>query len=83
MKSTACVINGVEKQIFKDPKTDDGVKKSQKGKVYVYKSNNKIIFSDEHALDSELSTDLLQVIFKNGVLFPTTFTEIRARLANN
>ena len=43
MKSTACVINGVEKQIFKDPKTDDGVKKSQKGKVYVYKSNNKII----------------------------------------
>ena len=27
IKSTACVINGKEKQIFKDPKTDDGIKK--------------------------------------------------------
>lgn len=82
IKSTACVINGVEKQIFKDPKTDDGIKKSQKGKVHVYKNNGKITFTDGHSLVSELSTDMLQPIFKDGqVLNEVSFSEIRARLA--
>ncbi len=82
IKSTACVINGKEKQIFKDPKTDDGIKKSQKGKVHVYKSNGKITFSDGHILDSELSVDLLQTIFVNGKIpKEDTFQEIRARLS--
>lgn len=31
MKATACVVGGVEMPVFKDPKTDDGVKKSFKG----------------------------------------------------
>jgi nicotinamide phosphoribosyltransferase len=35
MKSTAATINGVEHAIFKDPKTDDGVKKSLKGRIVV------------------------------------------------
>jgi nicotinamide phosphoribosyltransferase len=82
LKSTACVIDGDEKQIFKDPKTDDGIKKSQKGKVHVYKSNGKITFSDGHSLNSELSTDLLQPIFKDGEqLNVQTFSQIRNRLA--
>jgi nicotinamide phosphoribosyltransferase len=82
IKSTACIINGQERQIFKDPKTDDGTKKSQKGKVHVYKSNGKIAWSDGHSLDSELSTDLLQPIFKDGqMLNEVTFSQIRERLA--
>jgi nicotinamide phosphoribosyltransferase len=81
LKSTLCVINGDEKQIFKDPKTDDGIKKSQKGKVHVYKNHNKVMFSDGHSLHSELSTDLLQPIFKDGKLVKEEkFAEIRARL---
>ena len=28
MKATWCQIKGIEHEIFKDPKTDDGVKKS-------------------------------------------------------
>jgi nicotinamide phosphoribosyltransferase len=81
IKSTLCVINGIEKQIFKDPKTDDGIKKSQKGRVHVYKANAKIVFSDGHSLDSELSVDLLRPIFKNGeMLNVQTFEDVRARL---
>lgn len=85
IKSTACVIDGVEKQIFKDPKTDNGIKKSQKGKVHVYKnSKGEIKFSDGHALDSDLSNDLLQPIFKDGtILNEVTFAEIREKLAKN
>lgn len=84
IKSTACVINGKEKQIFKNPKTDDGIKKSQKGKVHVYRNSaGKIVFSDGHSLASDLSTDLLRPIFKDGVaLNEQTFSEIRVLVAN-
>ena len=81
LKSTACVIDGTEKQIFKDPKTDDGIKKSQKGKVHVYLDGETIAFSDGNSLKSELPTDLLQPIFRDGVAVGVeTFAQIRARL---
>lgn len=95
MKSTLCVINGQEKQIFKDPKTDDGTKKSQKGRVVVYKdvASGQIKFKDGFALneslymrasvdgkDVNLELDLLQPIFRDGkVENVQTFSEIRAR----
>jgi nicotinamide phosphoribosyltransferase len=83
IKSTACVINGQEKQIFKDPKTDDGTKKSQKGKVMVWRDpNGKVQFQDGLSLAHDLSADLLQPIFKDGKLLnEQTFAQIRERLA--
>lgn len=82
MKSTLCVINGQEKQIFKDPKTDDGTKKSQKGRVIVYRDGSgKIVFKDGFSLDTEMNNDLLKPIFKDGnVDNVQTFSEIRARV---
>ena len=41
MKATSVTINGVEKAIFKDPITDDGTKKSAKGRVVVAKNPRK------------------------------------------
>jgi nicotinamide phosphoribosyltransferase len=35
MKATYAVINGEEKVLFKDPKTDNGIKISQRGRVVV------------------------------------------------
>jgi nicotinamide phosphoribosyltransferase len=85
LKSTACVIDGKEKQIFKDPKTDNGVKKSQKGKVAVWKdATGKIVYTDGMTLECEVIGDLLQPIFLNGiVLNEQTFSEIRKRLASS
>jgi nicotinamide phosphoribosyltransferase len=82
LKSTLCIIDGVEKQIFKNPKTDDGTKKSQKGVVYVYKSvNGEIKWSDGHSLDDRFTDNLLQPIFKDGkLLVNEKFSDIRARL---
>jgi len=91
LKSTLAVINGDEKQIFKDPKTDDGVKKSQKGAVFVHNNENGITFRDELTL-SELKDFeefvfrpidvLLTPIFENGKLLKDdTFSKIRARLS--
>lgn len=88
LKSTLCVIDGDEVQIFKDPTTDDGIKKSQKGAVQVYKDGDGLVtFKDEMFLtevnalgDSE---SLLRTIYKDGKLIKeTTLAEVRERLAN-
>ena len=81
LKSTLCVIDGVEKHIFKDPKTDNGVKKSQKGKVAVV--GNSITgykFIDELSINTETKNDLLRPIFRNGLLVDESFADIRNRL---
>lgn len=81
LKTTASVIDGTEKQVFKNPKTDDGTKKSQKGKVFVLSNEGQITFTDGHSLDDEDVQDLLQPIFKDGVLLKDdSFAEIRKRL---
>jgi nicotinamide phosphoribosyltransferase len=94
LKSTLCVIDGKEKQIFKNPKTDDGTKKSQKGKVVVYRdpATKQIKFKDGFSLNDsiyiegahgKIDLDLLQPIFLDGKLVKEdTFTNIRERLKN-
>lgn len=77
-KSTLVTINGEEKQIFKAPKTDSGIKTSQKGKVIVTSQNGTLQYTDGHSLNANVPNDMLQTIFKNGVLTKeTTLTEIR------
>jgi len=83
LKSTLCVINGVEKQIFKDPKTDNGIKKSQKGRVAVFQGSKELFFLDELSSNDAVKDDLLKEVFRNGILLShTTFAEIRDRLSN-
>ena len=86
LKSTLAVINGDEKMIFKDPKTDDGTKKSQKGRVVVYKKvDNTIGFIDNLMLNQDFtSTDLLKTIYKDGkIVKEITFSQIRENLRKN
>ncbi|GAC1569329.1 MAG: hypothetical protein NVS3B3_23650 [Aquirhabdus sp.] len=79
LKSTLCVINGEEKHIFKDPKTDDGTKRSQKGRVRVI-DGAPIRYEDElHLTDKQ--PDMMQTIFINGdTKNKQTLAEIRARI---
>lgn len=82
LKSTLAVINGVEKQIFKDPKTDDGTKKSMKGKVMVFQGpDGKIWAEDGYNLAAESERNLLKTIYLDGALLnEQSFSEIRAKL---
>lgn len=83
LKSTLAVINGDEKQIFKDPKTDDGTKKSQRGAVIVAMDENKEIRVIQDLSLKDSNQGLLKPIFENGKLLKEeTFTTIRNRLAN-
>lgn len=83
LKSTLCVINGEEKHIFKDPKTDDGTKKSQKGAVDVFRYEDGTVgWNDGLSLNSVQDThSILHPIFKDGVaLNKTTLNDVRRRL---
>lgn len=92
LKSTLCVIDGKEKQIFKDPKTDNGIKKSQKGKVVVFTdpATGKIVMKDGLGLNESIyavsggksiDLDMLQEVFRDGkLLVDQKFSDIRKRL---
>lgn len=93
MKATSVTINGERKAIFKDPVTDDGVKKSAYGRVAVIESDNKISMIDESdnfeisecgkfiITDKVKYKNLLKPLFIDGVLMrETSISEIRSRL---
>lgn len=82
MKSTLVTVNGKEIQIFKDPVTDSGMKKSAKGRVRVHTTNGVIAMVDELFLADDHPEDLLHTVFENGELSSVqSLKEIRERLA--
>lgn len=82
MKSTLTICDGKEVHIFKDPVTDDGIKKSLKGGVVVTKSSNgEIKYTDELPLYADWDDDMLKVVFKDGkLLIDQSLSEIRTKL---
>lgn len=77
MKSTNAVINGVQTPIFKDPKTDNGTKKSANGLLMVTKVGDKYELVDQASVDQERH-GCLETVFLNGELVKeTTLAEIR------
>jgi nicotinamide phosphoribosyltransferase len=66
--------------IYKDPVTDDGTKKSLKGLLSVIEENGEIIVLQQCTWEQE-GKGLLQIIFEDGKLYnQTTLTEIRERV---
>lgn len=81
MKATFGVVNGEEREIYKDPKTDSGLKKSLKGLLQIYKDESGKIKVKDQCTWEEESQGLLEPVFKNGKLLKDfSLTEIRERL---
>lgn len=82
------VMNKVEGErkgieIFKDPKTDDGLKKSAKGLIAVYETENGFTMKDQATWDDVKNCAFVNV-FKNGELIKDwTLSEIRELVSNN
>ena len=80
MKATYGEVNGEPRNIFKDPKTDDGTKKSAKGLLSVDKENGELVLKDECTWEEE-KQGLLQTVFENGKLVnEQSLAVIRKRL---
>lgn len=71
-------------EIFKDPVTDSGLKKSAKGLLKVIEENGTYVLKDQvnwHEVNA--SDNALKVLYKDGVLFSKkTLQEIREILSN-
>jgi nicotinamide phosphoribosyltransferase len=81
MKATYVEVNGEGREIFKDPITDDGVKKSAKGLLAVYDNyEGGLTLIDETNWESE-NEGKLQTIYKDGKFYnETTLTRIKNKL---
>lgn len=81
MKATYGVVNGVGREIFKDPVTDTGgVKKSARGMLRVERENGKFVLYDQQDAEGEAG-GLLEEVFRDGKLVKfVTLAEIRATL---
>ena len=86
MKATYGEVNGTGREIFKDPVTDDGTKRSKKGLLCVVDNSDlidvpyKISVIDQCTWEEE-QAGLLETVFKDGKLVKTTtLEEIRNRL---
>ncbi len=85
MKATYGEINGEGRAIFKDPKTDDGTKKSAKGLIAVHKNKatGKLEYKDECTWQEEAEGEL-KTVFKDGkLLVDDSLQTIRDRIKNS
>lgn len=82
MKATYGEVNGEPREIFKNPITDDGTKRSLKGLLSVHYDYGlgKYVVIDRCTWDEEKDSDLA-LVYKDGkFLVETSLKEIRKRL---
>jgi nicotinamide phosphoribosyltransferase len=80
-KATYCEINGAGKMLYKDPITDDGMKKSARGLLKVVKDEAGEYKLIDSVSKEEEQEGELKLLYKNGEFFNlTTLTEIRNKL---
>jgi len=85
MKATYGEVSGVGRSIFKDPRTDDGTKKSAKGLMQVYRdpSTGRLALKDQCTWEEEGMGEL-RTVFRDGkLLVDETLAEIRGRVREN
>jgi len=79
MKATAGRVNGKTVEIFKDPKTDDGIKKSAKGFLKVHRG---IEYTLEQQCESPAGGELIPVYKDGEILREYSLKEIRNNIKN-
>lgn len=83
VKSTYCEVNGIPREIFKDPKTDTSkMKKSAKGLTAVFKDENDEFYLKDGASWEEVLNCEFVKVFENGKLLKDyTLAEVRENLS--
>jgi nicotinamide phosphoribosyltransferase len=80
MKATYGEVNGLGREIFKDPVTDDGTKKSAKGLMKVESENGVYKLIDQACWEEERQGELTEVFRDGKLLKDHSLGEIRQRL---
>ncbi len=83
VKATWGQVNGIPRELFKDPATDSGTKKSAKGLLRVEKSETGFVLFDQQSAEQEQQGEL-DTVFENGQLIQEcALNEIRERLISS
>lgn len=83
MKATYGVVNGEGRELFKDPITDSGTKKSAKGLLRVEKEGDNFVLYDQQTVEQE-ELGALRTVFKDGEPYNMQrLSAIRDRLKNS
>jgi nicotinamide phosphoribosyltransferase len=83
LKATFAIVDGQEIDLNKNPKTDDGTKKSAKGRVRVEKNNSEYVLFDQQS-EQEEAGGLLRIVYCDGkFLNQQTFSDIRTIIDSN
>lgn len=77
IKATFGVVNGVDRELFKDPKTDNGVKKSAKGLVRVEQEGDHFVLYDQQTREGEGFGALEAVFCDSKMIRMQSLAEIR------
>ena len=81
MKATYVVVDGEGREIFKNPVTDDGTKRSATGLLNVQQENGRYVLYDKVSWEEEATSEL-KTVFKDGKITKEfTLAEIRKTLA--
>jgi nicotinamide phosphoribosyltransferase len=79
MKATYGEVNGEGREIFKNPKTDDGTKKSAKGMLRIDGENNVVTGMTDSATKEQEQEGMLVPVFRDGkLLVDHKLSDIRA-----
>ncbi|MCM5663122.1 nicotinate phosphoribosyltransferase [Galbibacter mesophilus] len=80
MKATYGEVNGEGREIYKDPVTDDGTKKSAKGLLNIKLENGSYQLYDQVTWDEEKKGELKEVFRDGKLLVDQKLSDIRQRL---
>ena len=81
VKATYGVVNGQPLEVWKDPVTDDGMKKSAKGLIRVDGTNGHYTYKDCVTPEEEEGGELKTVFLDGKLLIDQSLAEIRARIS--
>jgi nicotinamide phosphoribosyltransferase len=82
MKATYGEVNGEGREIFKDPITDDGTKKSAKGLMKIIVEDGAYKLQDQATWAQEKEGELREVFRDGKLLVDWSLSEMRARMKN-
>ena len=81
VKATYVIVNGEGRNIQKDPKTDDGTKKSATGRLAVLSQANGVPYLVQQATDDQIANSLLKPVWRNGEFIKKfAYVEVRGNL---
>lgn len=69
IKATHATVNGVGRDLYKNPVTDDGTKRSHKGRLSVRHSGDGVPYVVQGLPDQYHPDDLLRTVYEDGTLY--------------